>query len=203
MLPRNPIVPELWDSIVEKQKDLRLTALTLDPSSFSSTREREVRFEHKDWEARLLNPLVYTLVAIKQDASIATAISLVDKKGFHRLASQSWLGNAVLYHKEDKDLAQSSIENHNDRATFYIEGFYVLPRYRSLGIGASLIQNCKDYVFSWAHEHSCKYIKLCVRVYTTNEKAIRLYRKHGFKTSLGKQTSDVIMMDYESEIPEG
>lgn len=199
--PRTFVASQVWDPIVENQKNLRLTALSLDPSCFSSTHEREIRLERKDWEARLLNPNVYTLVAV-QDPIDSNPAPLLDARGFDRLARQPWLGNAVLIHKKNESLAASSLDDHNSSAVFYIEGVYVLPLHRSLGVGRSLIQACKEYAFLWARDHGVENVKLCVRVYSANEKAIRLYRRIGFNVSVEEAALDEITMFLEANVSE-
>ncbi|PVH99911.1 hypothetical protein DM02DRAFT_415313 [Periconia macrospinosa] len=198
--PRTPIAPEIWDPIVNKQKDLRLTALTLDPSSFSSSYEREIRFEQKDWEARLLNPNVYTLVAIQRDPLDSNNVPIFDAKGFERLARQSWLGNAVLLCSKNEGVALPTTGSHGNSAVCHIDGVYVLPSYRSLGIGNILIQSCKEYASLWARDHEVEHIKIYVRAYKANEKAVQLYRKHGFETSTEKETQDEITMCFEADV---
>lgn len=201
--PRTPITPEIWDPIVSKQRDLRLTALKLDPSCFSSTYEREIRFEKKDWEARLLPPNVYTLIAIQTDPLDLDAVPLFDAKGFERLARQPWLGNAVLLCNKGDGVALPTIGSHSDSAVFHIEGVYVLPSYRSLGIGSSLIRSCKEYAVLWARDHEVDYVKIFVRAYKANEKAVQLYEKHGFEASAEEEEEarDEITLCFEAEIP--
>jgi ribosomal-protein-alanine N-acetyltransferase len=61
------------------------------------------------------------------------------------------------------------IRNH-DKVS-WISTFGVLPEFRGQGIGAQLLEACENQLPT-----PC--IKLCVR--TTNESAIRLYRKFGY-----------------------
>ncbi|MEM9137054.1 MAG: 5-formyltetrahydrofolate cyclo-ligase [Cyanobacteria bacterium P01_F01_bin.42] len=55
-------------------------------------------------------------------------------------------------------------------------GMWVLPEFRGLGIGRSLLEICLD----WAKRFGLEKVEL--QAYTSNEKAIALYRSVGFET---------------------
>lgn len=57
----------------------------------------------------------------------------------------------------------------------YITNIAVFPEYRNMGVGSALL----EYLFSFAKENGLSFISLEVRV--SNEKAISLYEKFGFK----------------------
>jgi ribosomal protein S18 acetylase RimI-like enzyme len=59
----------------------------------------------------------------------------------------------------------------------YIAGLFVLPQYRSEGIGGALLERCKQL-----------YPILELNVYLKNEMAVRFYKKHGF--SVEQETED-------------
>jgi len=52
---------------------------------------------------------------------------------------------------------------------------WIIPGYRGLGLGNELM----DYIIEWAHAHGVE--KLSLDVFSNNERAIRLYKKHGFR----------------------
>jgi len=58
---------------------------------------------------------------------------------------------------------------------FEIDNMGVIPEYRSQGIGAKLMEECKG----WAKENG--YHKLFVTSYFANNKAITFYKKTGFE----------------------
>ncbi|MEI5909358.1 GNAT family N-acetyltransferase [Bacillus spongiae] len=56
----------------------------------------------------------------------------------------------------------------------YVNLFYLTPEYREKGYGSILI----DYAESYFYKHKLKEYQL--RVSTTNQRAIRFYKKYGF-----------------------
>ncbi len=58
----------------------------------------------------------------------------------------------------------------------YITNIAVFPEYRKMGVGSAILQ----YLFNFAKENSLSFISLEVRV--SNNSAISLYEKFGFKT---------------------
>lgn len=55
-------------------------------------------------------------------------------------------------------------------------GIGVLPEYSGRGVGAKLLETAIDYAFNWLAA-----VRMELEVFTDNEKAIRLYKKFGFK----------------------
>ena len=57
----------------------------------------------------------------------------------------------------------------------YISDLYVAPDHRGRGIGADLLRTCLEYLRSAGVSHTR------LSVWAQNERAMRLYRKAGFK----------------------
>ena len=68
---------------------------------------------------------------------------------------------------------------------FLLANIYVHEDFRSAGIGADLMETFT----SWAKENGAKRIKL--HAFAKNKKAIKLYKKHGFKDSVSTLTLDI------------
>ncbi len=67
----------------------------------------------------------------------------------------------------------------------YIAGLFVATQYQSTGIGSRLIEKCKEY-----------YPVLKLDVYSKNLKAVKFYKKHGFKIEQERQNNETKEMEY-------
>lgn len=72
--------------------------------------------------------------------------------------------------------------------TGFITNVSVIKEYQGYGIASKLLSNTINY----AKEN--KFNKILLEVYKTNNKAIKLYEKYGFK--MIKQSNDKIIMEY-------
>lgn len=71
---------------------------------------------------------------------------------------------------------------------------WLIPRYRGMGLGKKLL----EYTLSWAKDHGIEKINL--DVWDTNERAIGLYRKYGFRLEGRRRRQAVIEGKYVDEI---
>lgn len=76
-------------------------------------------------------------------------------------------------------------------------GISVKKEYRGQKIGSRLL----DYAIRWACSHG--YEKLCLSVFSTNEKAIHLYKKFGFEEEGVRKRQFIIEGIYVDEIMMG
>jgi ribosomal protein S18 acetylase RimI-like enzyme len=67
----------------------------------------------------------------------------------------------------------------------YIAGLFVVPRYRSEGVGGALLERCKQ-----------RYPRLKLNVYIRNEKAVKFYRRHGFRVEQESENGETHEKEY-------
>lgn len=67
----------------------------------------------------------------------------------------------------------------------YIAGLFVKNQWQSKGIGSKLIEKCKDL-----------YPTLILDVYGKNLKAVKFYKKHGFKIKEEKENEETKEIEY-------
>jgi GNAT superfamily N-acetyltransferase len=146
LLPK--LHPELsiWRRIIDRQKDLRLLSLQLSPDSFTSTYAREVNFTHRDWEARLQNPVASTFVAIGPPEEEIEGGHVDDP------LSGTWVGMVVLVgplRRFDEQKRQMSKSTYDGSVAHYFEfelcGMFVLPYAQGTGLGKALVTSAVDH----------------------------------------------------------
>lgn len=71
------------------------------------------------------------------------------------------------------------------RDNCHISDIAVAERYEGAGVGAFLL----DHAQTWAKEHRCQFVTLAV--FPGNERALEMYRKHGFDTDLMRMAKPV------------
>ena len=81
----------------------------------------------------------------------------------------------VAYHNEEKTAIGFLELKENTEKLYLIEGVFVDPNYRKMGVANKLL----NYATALAKENGAK--KIHLNVYTTNNNAINLYKKIGFK----------------------
>ncbi|MBS4538304.1 N-acetyltransferase [Clostridium sp. D2Q-11] len=67
----------------------------------------------------------------------------------------------------------------------YIAGLFIDTQYQANGIGSSLIKKCKEY-----------YPILKLDVYAKNLKAVKFYKKHGFKIERERENDETKETEY-------
>jgi GNAT superfamily N-acetyltransferase len=141
-------------ALAQKSKVLRLESLRTNPEAFSSTYEREVKFDEAIWEGRLKNPGARTLVCL----------DLGDHDGEQdnlQTASETpWVGVIVLMGPRTLDgpfpppsgeslwkvfpatpVRSPGAKEGASRTTMYlINAVYVTPSRRGKGLGKKLIE---------------------------------------------------------------
>ncbi|KAL4880530.1 hypothetical protein BJY04DRAFT_219001 [Aspergillus karnatakaensis] len=99
LTPQSPY----FSRILQKYKLLRLRSLTTDPSSFTSTLERETAFSDKTWTSRLLNPLGRVFVALQappRDYAIGSdgdGPDIENEGAALALSEGDWLGMLTMH----------------------------------------------------------------------------------------------------------
>ena len=189
-LPRAPVGPPQWFKLREKLKEFRLNSLKVNPEAFASTYADEVKFDDDVWEKRLTNPLAISLCAIQaaSDGSRTDNLST--------LIENDWLGAMVVIGpKEDGTTGLHASRSPWETVTpdksgyasaaktlpvYQLNGVYVIPGARGLGIGKKLTAATIQAAVSSASSHGFKAIRMQVRVEAENSAAQKLYSSCGF-----------------------
>jgi GNAT superfamily N-acetyltransferase len=101
-IPKAFASPAEFHEVVNHYRNLRLQGLKLDPTSFSSTYERESQFSLGTWQSRILNPAGRTYVAVASiDNESPRHPSSIDceqssDKDLHQLLQKEWVGTATI-----------------------------------------------------------------------------------------------------------
>jgi GNAT superfamily N-acetyltransferase len=172
-LPKSHNHLPTWNSLIAKQKALRLQSLLISPESFSSTYKREILFTDADWEARLKNPSAHTLIAVR---SIRPLAAYKANDDHHDLGTDGdyvegeWVGSAVLVGPGENPSSAFP--------TFDINALFVLPEARGTGLGAQLIESAASTAQKLASGASSVLIRASVA--HGNERVLKLYERAGF-----------------------
>lgn len=160
--PSAPEIPQL----VSQYKGLRLSALQLEPSAFSSTYERESQFPYETWVSRVQNPRGKTFVALSARQSQYGSTSAIQvtkniEEELRELLENEWVGLFTLlgpevladeekrepwmvfldsgYGERDAGLTGKDGEEVID-VVYMGMGMFVLPTWRARGIGRGFIE---------------------------------------------------------------
>ncbi|MGF7087721.1 RimJ/RimL family protein N-acetyltransferase [Kroppenstedtia sanguinis] len=71
---------------------------------------------------------------------------------------------------------------------------WLIPGYRGMGLGKKLM----EYTIDWAQDNNLEKINL--DVWSNNERAIRLYRKYGFRLEGNRRRQGILNGEYVDEI---
>jgi len=194
-LPRAVDDTEKWSQLRDKFKKLRLKSLQQDPEAFSSTYAEEVKFSNDIWEKRMTNPLAVHLVAVRWRPK---AESDIPPEDISVLLSGDWLGLLVLIGPKDgtvsfhasrspgeslssKSTLSSAIDGeHTSTTVCELNGVFVVPEARGLGLGRKLVDAATQFGIFSAKSQGFKTIRMQVRVDTNNRPARMLYRSGGY-----------------------
>lgn len=188
LLPHGYSDQKAESEISLRLRDFRLESLLLAPEAFASSYERETQFTEDVWRQRLGNPRTQHIIAVMGKATDAD----IDR-GSLSLASKTWAGVIVVHHRssmEDVGPARSPWEttscqtsaSASTRTSYHLNGFFVHPSARRIGLGQRLIQMALQHVRSAAAVEGLQYAKVSVIVDSSNEAASAVYEKCGFIT---------------------
>lgn len=152
-------------SLVTKYKTLRLSALQLEPTAFSSTYDREKQFSHETWVSRVQNSQGTTYIALNSSQSEPTSTDQEQRKDnqLQQLLENEWVGQITLlgpevlvdqnerekpwmpflggWDKERRRLTGFDMDRRQRRSDAYmVMGMFVMPNWRGRGVGRRLIE---------------------------------------------------------------
>lgn len=148
--------------LVSHYKGLRLSALQLNPSAFSSTYAHERQFPYETWVSRVQSTRGKTYIAItkpKSQSDVASTENNTEKE-VRELLDSKWvgqvalLGPVVLTDEEkrepwmaflgdgfvERDFGLAGTNGHQVEVVYMIMGLFVLPAWRAKRIGRRLIE---------------------------------------------------------------
>ena len=188
-IPKSCEDAELWATLVQKLKSFRLESLQKSPEAFASTYEREIAFSTAQWEARLSNPLATTIVAIRkyhEDDSDEEVTNV------QQLEEEEWLATTVLVQSESPvagvHTSMESDHSHTPQAIeFHLNGVYVAPAHRNIGLGRAILQKALQVGQDLARSAGALEAYFKVRVDSDNLAACRTYARGGFQEEAREQ----------------
>jgi hypothetical protein len=162
----------------KKYKELRLQALSVAPSSFSSTYEIESTLKDSEWVDRLS--------ADGRETFICTARPTKNSSSSSQIPEQSmWVGQLTLRGPlcaEDFDLPEESGQKYptemRDAELWQMLSLFTLPDHRGKGLGKRLCQEALSYLTSYKDSPREVWVRLMVK--PENQATISLYRGLGF-----------------------
>lgn len=195
-IPRSLDDPSQRSKIWKKMKAFRLNSLQLDPEAFASTYADEVRFADEVWDKRMANPLALHFVAVEAPSEEENAPVVDD---IAAMIERDWLGMLVVIGPKEDGTAglhasRSPWESVNSKASdddgvaeganplpvYQLNGVFVMPKARGLGVGKRLAMATIEKSMESARHHGFKAIRMQVRVEADNEPAKKLYSNAGY-----------------------
>jgi ribosomal protein S18 acetylase RimI-like enzyme len=211
-LPKNCKDKSAWDRVTEKCKDFRLFALGESPEAFSSTLAVEKAFNYDVWASRLSNPRATQLLAIHSpnlEEDLAADFGKIEA-----LLDNEWIARTVLMEIADSEVAKLAADkspwdsikqvtaetdrqqSENGQMMLVLNGVYVAPKFRHLGVGSSMVATSIDQGIQMARSRGFTGVHFQVRVHSDNALALRLYERTGFEHG---ETERLVMGEKEKD----
>ncbi|KAE8168676.1 hypothetical protein BDV40DRAFT_2598 [Aspergillus tamarii] len=165
-------------SSAKKYKQLRLQALSVAPSSFSSTYEIESALKDTEWVDRL--------TANRRETFICAAQPINNNSSYSPISEQSmWVGQLTLrgpQSPEDFILPEQSGQKkpteEGDQELWQMLSLFTLPDHRGQGLGKRLCQEALHYLAVYKGSPRKVWVRLMVK--PENHATVSLYRGLGF-----------------------
>jgi GNAT superfamily N-acetyltransferase len=196
VLPKAWHDADAWDRIIEKARVFRLFALGESPEAFSSTLAIERELSKDVWASRLADPRAAQLFAIHSPEK-ANPTTNSDK--IEALLKNEWVARTVLVEIPENEvsklaaskspwdsIAQGAVEvagqeSEKREIVFVLNGVYVAPGFRHLGVGSTTVKASIDEGIRTATARGFSRIHFQVRVDAANVLAVGLYERSGFE----------------------
>lgn len=172
-------------------KLIRLKSLQLDPASFHSKYDVEVKYEQELWLSRLRGKHVqhFVLMSVDDTHDEKREIPLDDTTEF--------LGVMVVINEyEEESVAQTKsgkVADSNSWSvpTYFLGYLYVDSSLRSQGLGTKIIKESIAWIKEDARSKDWPSVRYRVTAMHGNDRAVNLYVRNGFKVdSIGKHGDD-------------
>ncbi|KAL1967367.1 hypothetical protein VTN77DRAFT_3151 [Rasamsonia byssochlamydoides] len=182
----------------QKYKELRLQALKLSPTSFSSTYKLEAAFTDPDWVSRLARDGIETFVCAAHDQSHGSNQNQVN-----------WVAQVTLrgpLSAEDFILPPASghptprLDAEEER--WQMLSLFVLPSHRGKGIGKALCREALRYLTSYQPHPTQVRVRLMIK--PENHVVVNMYRQLGFAEAGRCTLAEALIANGDRELlPEG
>ncbi|KAF4187857.1 hypothetical protein CNMCM8927_007535 [Aspergillus lentulus] len=184
----------------QRNRDLRLQALKLSPSSFAATYESEALFTDEYWESRLSRPGRETFVCAARPAANSNASN---KEDLVWVAQLTLLGPRT---KEEFTLPATSGQPEpgpdEEEERWQLLGLYTLSSHRGRGIAKRLCAEALKYLVEYRAEPKNVHVRLMVK--WGMEAAVRLYQQLGFEEVGSCSLAEALIANGEGDLlPEG
>ncbi|KAI9691853.1 MAG: hypothetical protein M1822_007925 [Bathelium mastoideum] len=191
------ISPEKTDpnTIITRVRDFRLKSLQLAPESFGSTYEVEAKKQPEFWVNRVANPKATTFIAYETERTNCSDLNDDHAQGF---LNADWLGSITLLgpkqglaefslHTSPWVILRQDCEQFQDVSGqaeplrhYLINGMFVTPAARGLGLGRALVDAAMDHAMRQTRENDAEIMKCTLIVDNDNDAARTLYLRSGF-----------------------
>jgi ribosomal protein S18 acetylase RimI-like enzyme len=162
-----------------KYKELRLSGLKLNPTSFSSTYEAEVAFSDAVWVSRIMRPRMETFICAIAPEGKSVTTSVHDMLGSEWVAQVSLRGplseEEFILPPEAKQLA---FKLNVEEEKWQMLSLYTLPSQRGKGLAKKLCAAVIDYLATYRTEPGI--VRLRIIVKPENTAVIRMYENLNF-----------------------
>jgi ribosomal protein S18 acetylase RimI-like enzyme len=200
-----------WDQMIEKCQNFRLFALGESPEAFSSTLAVEKAFSKDVWASRLANPRATQLFAIHSPNPVDLT---TDSGKIEALLDNGWIAQTVLVEIVDSEvtklaadkspwdgISQGAVQpdgqqNEKRHVVLVLNGVYVAPGFRHLGVGSSIVTSAIDEGIRMAKSRGFSGVHFQVRVDGDNALAVKLYERAGFEHG---ETERLVMGEKEKD----
>lgn len=187
-------------SSAQKYKELRLQALKLSPSSFSSTYEIESAFTDDEWIARLSRDGIETFVCTYSHNNNSDDSTASDVK---------WVAQVTLRSPLPADAftlppasGQPSPRPDTEEERWQMLSLFVLPSHRGKGIAKDLCREALRYLTSYRPHPTHVRVRLMVK--PDNHAAVKLYRQLGFVEAGRCTLAEALVANGDADLlPEG
>ncbi|KAL2064769.1 hypothetical protein VTL71DRAFT_3908 [Oculimacula yallundae] len=182
--------PTLLPFLAGKFASLRLSALTVSSSAFSSTFAIESLFTSSQWISRLRRPLLHTFVAVAYSPSTLPPDSQQQAQNeTQTIGRGDWIGSLTLlgpFTSSEFDIPESGYSatdsegieiDDSSESKWQITAVYNSPLHRGQGVAKMLIQAAMDFA---EKEGGKERTRVRIMIHPSNVVVKRLYEGLGF-----------------------
>lgn len=158
-------------------KKLRLLALQVDPTAFTSTYASECQKPLDFWKSRILNPKAKQFVMVQ--STLAS-----DAQNFEpNVLENDWIGMLVV-------LCPDDLDHSSDGMIYQLAGVFVDPPFRKQGVCTLLVQGGLKFIRDDLERRGAQYAVCTAAGFEHNASAIKFYEALGFSSVRKESTRE-------------
>lgn len=173
-------------SFARKYKQLRLAALQLSPTSFSSTYDIESKFTDETWASRLTAPEKETFICVAKERPTSSDVGVRNDDDLNGdeipgewVAQVTLLGPlSVSDFALPEESGQPAYRGNGSEERWQMLSLYTLPDHRGRGVAKELCREAFQYLL--AERQHVGTIRVRIMVKPENQVTVSMYRKMGF-----------------------